>query len=183
MSKNSLWLLRTYLKLNLSHFFVHFMFYDLFIAGYRNMGEIWREELEIPNLEKTVFDLYDQIKPLYTALHAVVRHKLFLKYGLSEIDRKGPIPIHLLGNMWGQDWSPLIKLFVPHDQQVDLDGKMKKKSWNIPDMVREAEDFYVSLGFPKLPDKFWEMSIFVENENTSMCHGTAANMFVESDYR
>lgn len=62
------------------------------------MGEIWREELEIPNLEKMVFDLYEQIKPLYNALHAVVRHKLFLKYGPTEVDPKGAIPIHLLGD-------------------------------------------------------------------------------------
>lgn len=166
------------------------------------MGEVWREELEIPNLEKTVLNLYEQIKPLYIALHAVIRHKLFLKYGPLQIDPRGPISVHLLGenlkllyiyyffninfvigNMWGQDWSPLIKLFVPFNEQLDLDGKMKKKKWNISDMVREAEDFYVSLGFPKLTKQFWEMSIFVENENTSMCHGTAANMFNDGDYR
>lgn len=85
--------------------------------------------------------------------------------------------------MWGQDWSPLIKLFVPNNQQLDLDSKMKRKLWSITDMVREAEDFYVSLGFPQLTKKFWEMSVFVENENTSMCHGTAANMFDDGDYR
>lgn len=85
--------------------------------------------------------------------------------------------------MWGQDWSPLIKLFVPYTDQLNLDGRMKKKMWTISDMVREAEDFYVSLGFPKLTKKFWEMSLFVESENTSMCHGTAANMFNKGDYR
>lgn len=85
--------------------------------------------------------------------------------------------------MWGQDWSPLITLFVPFTEQLDLDSRMKKKMWTISDMVREAEDFYVSLGFPKLTRTFWEKSIFVENENTSMCHGTAANMFIKGDYR
>lgn len=85
--------------------------------------------------------------------------------------------------MWGQDWSPLIKLFVPSNEQLDLDGKMKRKMWSITDMVREAEDFYVSLGFPQLTKKFWELSVFVENENTSMCHGTAANLFDDGDYR
>lgn len=61
------------------------------------MGEVWREELEIPNLEKVVVNLYEEIKPLYTMMHAVVRHKLYLKYGPLEVDLKGPIPIHLLG--------------------------------------------------------------------------------------
>lgn len=61
------------------------------------MGEVWREELEIPNLEEVVSNLYEEIKPLYTMLHAVVRHKLYVKYGSSEIDLNGPIPIHYLG--------------------------------------------------------------------------------------
>lgn len=61
------------------------------------MGEVWREELEIPNLEEIVMNLYEEIKPLYMMLHAVVRHKLYLKYGPSEVDLNGPIPIHLLG--------------------------------------------------------------------------------------
>lgn len=85
--------------------------------------------------------------------------------------------------MWGQDWSSLINLFVPSNAQLDLTGKMKKKMWSISDMVREAEDFYISLGFPKLTRKFWEMSVFVESENISMCHASAANMFNVGDYR
>lgn len=166
------------------------------------MGQVWREELEIPDLERVVFKLYEEILPLYKLLHAVVRHKLLLKHGSSEIDPTGPIPIHLLGdspriifccihsincwligNMWGQDWSSLINLFVPDGERIDLDVSMKKKMWSISDMVRQAEDFYVSLGFPKLPRKFWEKSVFVQNKNTTMCHGTAANMYTKGDYR
>lgn len=58
---------------------------------------MWREELETPDLEKFVFGLYEEVKPLYVLLHAVIRQKLFEKYGPSQIDPKGPIPIHLLG--------------------------------------------------------------------------------------
>lgn len=61
------------------------------------MGEAWREELDIKNLENPVENLYDEIKPLYQMLHAVVRHKLLIEYGPVEVDPKGPIPIHLLG--------------------------------------------------------------------------------------
>lgn len=62
------------------------------------MGQIWKEELEIPNLQEVVKGLYEEIKPLYTMLHAAVRHKLQEKYGVSEISSDGPIPVHLLGN-------------------------------------------------------------------------------------
>lgn len=61
------------------------------------MGQVWREELEIDDLEATVFELYDEIRPLYLMLHAVVRHKLLMKYGPLVIDPVGPIPIHVLG--------------------------------------------------------------------------------------
>lgn len=63
------------------------------------MGQVWREELEIDDLEKVVFDLYEQIKPLYVMLHAVVRHKLLIAYGPLVIDPVGPIPAHVLGNL------------------------------------------------------------------------------------
>lgn len=59
------------------------------------MAEVWQEELEMTNLEDKVFNLYDQIKPLYMSLYAVVRHKLFQKYGSTIVDPRGPIPIHL----------------------------------------------------------------------------------------
>lgn len=70
---------------------------NLFL-GYNDIGETWREELEINNLENLVFKLYETIKPLYVKLHAVIRHKLFLKYGEAIVNPVGPIPIHLLGN-------------------------------------------------------------------------------------
>lgn len=61
------------------------------------MGEVWREELEIEDLEDEAMRLYEDIKPFYELLHAVIRHKLYQKYGPAEIDLEGPIPIHLLG--------------------------------------------------------------------------------------
>lgn len=39
------------------------------------------------------------------------------------------------GNMWGQDWSPLINLFVPHTEILNLDERLNKKSWSVKNMV------------------------------------------------
>ncbi|GJQ76087.1 hypothetical protein Trydic_g1839 [Trypoxylus dichotomus] len=150
---------------------------------YDDMGQIWREELEIDDLEDTVFDLYEEIKPLYEMLHAVVRHKLFMKYGPLVIDPVGPIPIHVLGNMWGQDWSTLIDLFVPSDDRVDLDERLQSKNWTVYDMVTQAEDVYMSFGLPPMSRKFWKNSIFEKSDNLSLCHGSAANLFSNNDYR
>ena len=49
------------------------------------------------NIVPMVDDLYDQILPLYTELHAYVRDKLWKYYGEQSFDPNGPIPAHILG--------------------------------------------------------------------------------------
>lgn len=50
-------------------------------------------------------------------------------------------------------------------------------------MVRRAEDFYVSLGLEPMTDKFWSNSFFEQSTNLSTCHGSAADMYDEDDFR
>ena len=47
-----------------------------------------------------------------TKLHAYVRLKLREKYG-DVVPENGPIPAHLLGNIWAQDWSNIYPLVAP----------------------------------------------------------------------
>lgn len=73
------------------------MIYDQYL-GYKDMGVIWREELEIPNLKSVVNKLLYDIKPLYTALHAVTRHVLKEKYDkMPYFERDGMIPADIFG--------------------------------------------------------------------------------------
>jgi len=39
---------------------------------------------------------------------------LYNRYGKEVINLKGPIPGHLLGNMWAQDWTNIYDLVAPH---------------------------------------------------------------------
>ncbi|MGQ0587349.1 MAG: M2 family metallopeptidase [Gammaproteobacteria bacterium] len=51
-------------------------------------------------------------------------------------------------------------------------------------MTRVAEDFYVSLGFPKLPDSFWQKSLFVQpRDRDVVCHASAWDMNLKGDVR
>ncbi|MGH8441654.1 MAG: M2 family metallopeptidase [Nevskiaceae bacterium] len=51
-------------------------------------------------------------------------------------------------------------------------------------MTRVAEDFYVSLGFPKLPDSFWQKSLFVQpRDRNVVCHASAWDMNLQGDVR
>ena len=51
-------------------------------------------------------------------------------------------------------------------------------------MMREAEDFYVSLGMPKLPESFWEKTQFVQpRDRDVVCHASAWPMTMDGDVR
>lgn len=84
--------------------------------------------------------------------------------------------------MWGQDWVPLLDLFS-FSPNIDLGDALYKKRQSVKDMIIDAEDFYTSLSLPAMPKKFWKHSIFEESENTTVCHGTAANMYMKDDVR
>ena len=53
------------------------------------------------------------MRPLYLSLHAYVRRKLREKYGADVVPADGPIPAHLLGNPWAQQWDNTYPLVAP----------------------------------------------------------------------
>ncbi|XP_051170699.1 angiotensin-converting enzyme-like [Leptopilina boulardi] len=150
--------------------------------NYEDFGEYLREEFEIPDLKKLIFKLYNEIRPLYKLLHAFVRYKLVQIYP-EILHPKQSIFSHLLGNSWSQNWSPLIKLVLENDQILNITHEMLRKNYNIHEMVKKAEDFYLSLGFSKLSEKFWKNSIFERKNETINCHATAVNMYIDNDFR
>src|SRR5262245_21079700 len=82
--------------------------------GFADTGAMWRANYDMPadDFTKEVDRLWDQVRPLYLALHAYVRMKLHDKYG-DVVPANGPIPAHLLGNIWAQDWSNIYPLVAP----------------------------------------------------------------------
>ncbi|SFF56850.1 peptidyl-dipeptidase A [Fontimonas thermophila] len=51
-------------------------------------------------------------------------------------------------------------------------------------MTKMAEDFYTSLGFPKLPDTFWERSLLLKpRDREVVCHASAWDMNMQGDVR
>ena len=73
--------------------------------------------------------------------------KLHEKYG-DVVPRHGPIPAHLLGNIWAQDWSNVYPLVAPADADAgfSLTDILKRRTMRPIDMVRTGERFYTSLG-------------------------------------
>src|SRR5437660_1701098 len=155
--------------------------------GFADNGAMWRAKYDMPPdaFAKEVDRLWDQVRPLYLKLHAYVRMKLHDKYG-DIVPANGPIPAHLLGNIWAQEWTNVYKLAAPAnaDTGYDLTDILKRRKTTPADMVKTGERFYTSLGFAPLPQTFWERSMFVKpRDREVVCHASAWDIDFADDLR
>src|SRR5678809_666293 len=90
--------------------------------GFADAGAMWRSKYDMPPdaFAKELDRLWEQVRPLYVSLHAYVRWKLREKYG-DAVPANGPIPAHLLGNMWAQTWDNVYPLVAPADGDKGYD--------------------------------------------------------------
>ncbi len=156
--------------------------------GFKDTGAMWRSKYDMPpdDFAKEVDRLWDQVRPLYVSLHSYVRWKLREKYGADVVPASGPIPAHLLGNIWAQDWSNVYKLVAPAaaDKGYDLTDILKKRNTQPLDMVHYGENFFRSLGFAPLPPTFWERSMFIKpRDRDVVCHASAWDLDSIEDLR
>ena len=156
--------------------------------GFKDTGAMWRSKYDMPpdDFSKELDRLWEQVRPLYLSLHAYVRNKLREKYGPDAVPASGPIPAHLLGNIWAQDWSNVYKLVAPADADpgYDLTEILKARNTQPLDMVRYGESFFKSLGFAPLPQTFWDRSMFVKpRDRDVVCHASAWDVDNVEDLR
>ena len=156
--------------------------------GFSDLGDMWRSgyDMSAADFEAETERLWQQVEPLYEELHCHVRAKLGEFYGEDKVPQDGPIPAHLLGNMWSQGWSFIYDIMEPYPgvAPLDVDSTLKTKNYSPQEMVRSAENFYVSLGMDRLPQTFWERSMFSEPEDRDVvCHASAWTLDGEDDLR
>ncbi len=156
--------------------------------GYGDLGEMWRSgfDMTATEFQAETARLWEQVEPLYEELHCHVRAKLGEHYGEDKVPQDGPLPAHLLGNMWAQEWSFIYDIMEPYPgvSDLDVDSTLKTKNYSPQEMVRSAEDFYVSLGMDRLPDTFWERSMFSEPDDRDVvCHASAWDVDADDDLR
>jgi peptidyl-dipeptidase A len=156
--------------------------------GYNDLGEMWRAGYDMSPAEfkDETERLWNQVKPLYDELHCAVRAKLNEHYGDDKVPVSGPMPAHVLGNMWAQEWGFIYDLMEPYPgvSDLDVDSTLKKKNYSPQEMVRSAENFYVSLGMERLPDTFWERSQFTKpRDREVVCHASAWGLDGGNDLR
>jgi peptidyl-dipeptidase A len=156
--------------------------------GFADLGALWRAKYDMaPDAFRAELDrLWDQVRPLYESLHCYVRSKLSEQYGADVVPDEGPIPAHVLGNMWAQTWGNIYDVVAPAtgDPGFDLAELLTEKGVDAREMVRYGERFFTSLGFEPLPESFWERSLFTKPADREVvCHASAWDIDQVDDIR
>jgi len=158
--------------------------------------------------------LWGQVKPLYDQLHCYTRTKLEAKYpGKGTVDGMLPAHLmgNMWQQDWGNLWDILqpyqdagsldINGALEQMAQQDYTAQLAKHTGEISagqlvevrreaqlatakKMTERAQDFYTSLGMPKLPDSYWEKTQFTKpRDRDVVCHASAWDMNLAGDVR
>ena len=132
--------------------------------------------MTVPQMVDTCDLILHQLTPLYAQLHTWAKHTLAARYGAPVPD--GPIPAHWLTNRWGQNWPGLV-------EGVDADGPFAGRTKEF--ITEQSERFYVSMGFPKLPESFYARSdLYPADKGTGRkknSHASAWHVDLRQDVR
>lgn len=134
--------------------------------------------LSTPDMMDMMRRLNEELRPLFRELHTYTRYELAKKYSVKEVPDY--LPAHWLPNRWGQDWSAMLEV-----EGLNTDSVLSTKSaeW----IVKEGEALYKSLGFPALPQSFWEKSSLypypVDSTVKKNNHASAWHMDLDKDVR
>jgi len=141
-------------------------YFDLQVAAY---------DMSTGEMMGLMDQLVHELRPLYAELHTWARYELAKRYGRPVPDQ---LPAHWVPNRWGQNWPGIVKA-------INLDELFKDRSseW----IVRQAEQFYISIGFPALKQNFWEKSdlypVAAGSPRKKNNHASAWHMDLQDDYR
>ncbi len=146
--------------------------------GFKDTGVLWRAGYDMTPEEFSadLERLWNQVRPLYVSLHTFVRWKLAEKYGPNVVPPDGPIPAHLLGNPWAQEWENIYDLLGVQEDKggINVTELLQKKNLDAKAMVKYGEGFYTSMGFAPLPETFWKRSLFIKPADRDVvCHASA----------
>jgi hypothetical protein len=94
--------------------------------------------------------------------------------------------MHLLGNMWGQNWEIRdIVLPFKNVQQLDVTKELIRQKYTPLKMFKVAEDFFKSINLKPMPKSFWKNSVIEKplDGREIICHASAWNMGIKNDVR
>ncbi len=156
--------------------------------SFSDLGASWRSGYDMPaaDFDKEVERLWTQVAPLYNSLQCKVRNDLSKHYGVDKVPLDKPIPAHLLGDMWSQQWGNVYSLVEPYPGvgSLDITDALVKQKKDAITITKIAENFFVSLGLQKLPESFWQKSMLTKpRDREVVCHASAWTMDAKNDVR
>ena len=156
--------------------------------GYADTGALWRSWYDMPPeaFAAKTDALWNQVKPLYSKLECYVRGHLSQKYGPAIQPPSGPLRADLLGNMWAQHWGNVYDIVAPKDLTLgyDLTELLVAHGYDPVKIVRTADQWYTSIGFPPEPASFWERSMITRpRDREVICHASAWDIDSKDDLR
>ncbi|XP_049797669.1 angiotensin-converting enzyme-like [Schistocerca nitens] len=156
------------------------------VNNFTDTAEYWMFPYESPTFRTDVDYVWSQIQPLYAQLHAYVRRKLRDLYGPDKINRRAPLPSHILGNMWAQSWSNILDVTIPYPGKnfLNVGPELLAQGYTPLTMFRLADDFYRSLNLSAVPPEFWERSLLEQPlDRPVICQPSAWDFCNRRDYR
>lgn len=154
--------------------------------NFTDAAEYWMFPYESPNFQQDIDEAWETIRPLYEELHAYIRRRLRDLYGPEKIGAHTPLPSHILGNIWGQSWTNLLDVTLPYPGKTypDVTQEMRAQGYTPIDMIRVAEEFYLSLNLSAMPPEFWAGSVFADpGDRPLICQASAWDFCNRIDYR
>jgi peptidyl-dipeptidase A len=123
--------------------------------AFSDLGALWKSAYDMSpaDFEKETDRIWAQVKPLYDDLHCYVRAGLQKKYGKAVVPDRKPIPAHLLGNMWAQEWPNIYPLVEPYPgvSSLDVTSSIQAQKWDPVRMVKLGRAILEHLRLPSRP--------------------------------
>ncbi|KAF7993377.1 hypothetical protein HCN44_007880 [Aphidius gifuensis] len=135
--------------------------------------------------QQNIAEVISAITPLYKHLFTYVRTKMIERYG-DKVRPDGPMPAHLLGNLWSQNWEGIYNLVEPFPaaKRLDITLDMIIQGFTPLRMFQMAEEFFTSLGMKPMPPEFWRSSMFEKPiDRQAKCTSSAWDFCNKIDYR
>ena len=89
--------------------------------------------------------------------------------------------------MWAQRWNNIANILTPYPNKSTLDvtQAMVEQGWTPKIMFEKADDFFQSIGLPKMPEAFWKGSLIERPKDGRelVCHPSGWDFHNGIDYR
>ncbi|XP_033225855.1 angiotensin-converting enzyme-like [Belonocnema kinseyi] len=153
---------------------------------FTDKSDMWLQQYETENFQEDIETLLKDLRPFYLQIHAYVRSQLRMKYGDDVVSKDGPIPAHLLGNMWAETWENIADFTLPFPGKnlADPTPDMVAQGYTGLKILKLVESSFLSMNMSEMPELFWKNSLIEKpTDREVVCHSSAWDFSDGKDYR